>query len=30
MGYISKKKKFRGRIIINENFNTAVYIMLLQ
>ena len=30
MGYISKKKKFHGRIIINENINTAVYIMLLQ
>ena len=30
MGYISKQIYFRGRIIINENINTAVYIMLLQ
>ena len=30
MGYISKQIYFRGRIIINEDINTAVYIMLLQ
>ena len=30
MGYISKQIYFHGRIIINENINTAVYIMLLQ
>ena len=30
MGYISKQIYFCGRIIINENINTAVYIMLLQ
>ena len=30
MGYISKQIYFWGIIIINENINTAVYIMLLQ
>ena len=30
MGYISKQIHFRGRIIINENINTAVCIILLQ
>ena len=30
MGYIGKQINFRGRIIINENINTAVYIMLFQ
>ena len=30
MGYISKQIYFRGRIIINENINTAIYIMFLQ
>ena len=30
MGYISKQIYFRGKIIINENINTAVCIILLQ
>ena len=30
MGYISKQIYFCGRIIINENINTAVYIMFWQ
>ena len=30
MGYISKQIYFGGRIIINKNINTAIYIMFLQ
>ena len=30
MGYISKQIYFCSRIIINENINTAVYIMLFN